>query len=68
MEAAEDKEVKVPTGIGDPATPTSLPVQPVTSIGALERGRGTVQTGMAVPGETMKVQNQDTTETSPLRK
>ena len=58
----EDQVGAVPeTGVH--ATQMHHPARPVTSIGVLGKELGIVQTGMDVLGETMKVQNLDTTET-----
>ena len=72
--AAEAEAVRTAKGVkmagrnGAPATQTTHPALSVTSIGASARGRGTVPTDMDAHGETTRAQNQDTIETSPLRK
>ena len=48
---------------GAPDTRTTHPATPVTSAGSTARGRGTAQTDMAAPGETLRAPAPDITET-----
>ena len=59
-EADRVQEAGPETGVH--AIQTTHPARPVTSIGGSESQLGTVLTVMAAPGETLKAQNQDTTE------
>ena len=59
-----DPEGAVPIKTGEAHVTLTYPhLNPVTSIGVLERGRGIVLTDTPVHGETTKVRSQDTIET-----